>query len=75
MDSSQYQPVEQSIQRAIGRIDRAILVAFAAANDDFAEQLFIGVSTVKKHVNHIFDKLSVESRTQAIVRANTLKIL
>ena len=35
MCSPHRQPIEQSIQRAIGRIDRAILVAFTAANDDF----------------------------------------
>ena len=45
------------------------LLVSGASNQEIADQLFIGVSTVKKHINHIFDKLSVESRTQAIVRA------
>jgi ATP/maltotriose-dependent transcriptional regulator MalT len=35
----------------------------------------ISVTTVKKHVNHIFGKLGVESRTQAIARARGLRLL
>jgi ATP/maltotriose-dependent transcriptional regulator MalT len=33
------------------------------------------VSTVKSHVNHIFGKLGVESRTQAVARAQGLGLL
>ena len=50
------------------------LLVSGASNQEIADQLFIGVSTVKKHINHIFGKLGVESRTQAIVRAHALNL-
>jgi ATP/maltotriose-dependent transcriptional regulator MalT len=33
------------------------------------------VGTVKGHVNHIFSKLDVNSRTQAMVKARELNLL
>jgi len=51
------------------------LIATGLSNYDIALRLFVGVSTVKKHVNHIFDKLDVESRTQAMIRARELNLL
>ena len=38
-------------------------------------QLIVAVSTVKKHVNNLYGKLAVQSRTQALVRARELKLL
>jgi len=35
----------------------------------------MAVSTVKSHVNHIYGKLDVKSRTQAIVRATEWGLL
>ncbi len=37
--------------------------------------LFIGVSTVKKHINNLYGKLEVQSRTQALLRARELNLL
>ncbi len=51
------------------------LIADGASNSEIAQQLVIGMSTVKKHINHIFSKLDVESRTQALVRARSLNLL
>jgi LuxR family maltose regulon positive regulatory protein len=45
------------------------------SNREIAETLFITVGTVKTHVNHIFDKLDMSSRTQAIARARELGLL
>jgi LuxR family maltose regulon positive regulatory protein len=51
------------------------LVAKGLSNRQIAETLFVTVGTVKKHLNNIFSKLSVKSRTQAFVRARELGLL
>jgi predicted ATPase/DNA-binding NarL/FixJ family response regulator len=51
------------------------LIAAGLSNRDIADQLYVGVSTVKKHINHLYGKLGVESRTQAIIRGQELKLL
>lgn len=51
------------------------LVATGLSNREIAEQLHIGISTVKKHINHIFDKLDATHRAQAVARARSYKIL
>ena len=40
------------------------------SNRNISEKFFITENTVKKHVNHIFDKLNVKDRTQAALYAN-----
>jgi LuxR family maltose regulon positive regulatory protein len=51
------------------------LMAAGASNPEIAQQLVIATNTVKKHINHIFGKLSVTSRTQAVARARQLGLL
>jgi LuxR family maltose regulon positive regulatory protein len=51
------------------------LIAAGDSNQEIAAQLVVAVSTVKTHVNNIFAKLGVQSRTQAIARARELKLL
>jgi len=51
------------------------MLAHGASNQEIAETLVITLSTVKKHVGNVLAKLSVTSRTQAIVRARELQIL
>lgn len=50
-------------------------IAAGLSNAEIAGQLFIAVSTVKRHINHIFGKLGVTSRVQAVVRAKELELL
>ncbi|RIX52820.1 DNA-binding response regulator [Paenibacillus nanensis] len=45
-------------------------VAQGKSNQEIADELFIGVKTVKFHVTNIFNKLHVEDRTQAAIYAH-----
>ncbi len=51
------------------------LIAAGLSNPEIAARLFITVGTVKSYVNSIFAKLAVTSRTQAVARARTLRLL
>ncbi|MEZ4725611.1 MAG: response regulator transcription factor [Caldilineaceae bacterium] len=51
------------------------LVAEGRSNSQIADQLIITVGTVKRHLNNIFGKLQVTSRTQALARARELNLL
>ena len=42
---------------------------------EMAQALGIAVGTVRWHLNHIFEKLRVRNRTQAVVRARELRLL
>lgn len=45
------------------------LIARGLDNTRIAEQLFISAKTVRNHITHIFSKLDVANRAEAIVRA------
>ena len=45
------------------------------SNAAIAQELVVTVGTVKRHVNSIYSKLGVNSRTQAIAHAHTLHVL
>ena len=51
------------------------LVAAGKSNQHIADALIIATGTVKKHLNNIFGKLGVESRTQCIARAREINLL
>jgi len=44
------------------------------SNCKISEKFFISENTVKKHINHIFDKLNIKDRTQAALYANGCEI-
>src|SRR6266436_6404998 len=56
-------------------LDILRLLLTGLSNAAMARELIITVGTVKSHVNHIYGKLGVNSRTQAIARAHTLHLL
>ena len=51
------------------------LIAAGLTNREIAGELVIAVGTVKRHVNNIYGKLGVHSRTQAIATARELGLL
>jgi LuxR family maltose regulon positive regulatory protein len=51
------------------------LVAQGLSNREIADQLYLALSTVKGHIQIIFDKLDVQRRTEAVARAQELGLL
>ncbi|MDA1279588.1 MAG: DUF2791 family P-loop domain-containing protein [Chloroflexi bacterium] len=51
------------------------LVADGKSNPEIAEELFISLNTVIRHMSHIFEKLGVSSRTEAALEAVHLGVV
>ena len=51
------------------------LIAQGLSNREISERLFLALDTVKGHNRRIFDKLQVQSRTEAVARARELGLL
>jgi LuxR family maltose regulon positive regulatory protein len=51
------------------------MIADGHSNQEIAEILIVTLGTVKAHISHIYNKLDVRSRTQAIIKANQLDLL
>jgi len=52
---------EMDVLKSVGR---------GLSNQEIADELFIGIKTVKFHITNIFNKLGVEDRTQAAIYAH-----
>lgn len=52
-----------------------VLIKDGLSSRDIADRLFIGESTVKKHLTRLFFKLNVSNRTAAVTRAQALNLL
>jgi LuxR family maltose regulon positive regulatory protein len=51
------------------------LITQGLSNREIGERLFLALDTIKGHNRKIFDKLQVQSRTEAIARARELGLL
>jgi LuxR family maltose regulon positive regulatory protein len=51
------------------------LIASGLSNREIAQELVIALGTVKRHINNIYGKLGVHSRTSAVARARELDLL
>jgi LuxR family maltose regulon positive regulatory protein len=60
---------------SVREIEILRLIADGLSNQAIADTLVIAVSTVKRHINNIYGKLAVQSRTQALVLARELQLL
>lgn len=51
------------------------LLAEGCSNKEIAGKLFVSENTVKTHLAHLYDKLDVSRRTQAVRRARELRLI
>jgi two-component system, NarL family, response regulator LiaR len=51
------------------------LLAQGHSNQEIATDLFVSLSTVKTHLQNIFEKLDVKRRTQAVEKAKRLNLI
>jgi DNA-binding NarL/FixJ family response regulator len=66
-------PISEPLSTREGNILK--LIAEGLSNKEIARNLAIAPETVKSHVKHIFIKLNVEKRAQAVSRAQILGLL
>jgi len=74
--SSTHQLVEILVEPLSEReLEVLELIAEGLTNPEIASRLFLSLNTVKAHAHHIYGKLDVHNRTQAISRARALGLL
>ncbi|MEM7431628.1 MAG: LuxR C-terminal-related transcriptional regulator [Pseudomonadota bacterium] len=76
--SESFQQNDQVISTlGITQKELEVLVQLAAggSNADIAKALFVSTSTVKTHLIHLYQKLEVERRTEAVQKGRSLKII
>jgi LuxR family maltose regulon positive regulatory protein len=47
------------------------LLVKGMSNDEIAKTLYISINTTQWHISHIYSKLGVRSRTQAVLKARS----
>ncbi len=67
----------QSLFEPLSERERQVLqlLAQGRSNQQIAQTLVIALDTVKRHVSHIFSKLGVSNRVQAVKQAHDLGLL
>ena len=70
-------PASLAIAESLTTREKEILELLIAgqANKEIAEKLFVSIDTVKTHLKNIFQKLEVNSRLQAVAKANALGLI
>ena len=67
--SAPYEPLSAAQLRVLALLNRGLTTS------EIARELDITVGTVRWHLNHVFEKLRVRNRTQAVVRARDLRLV
>jgi LuxR family maltose regulon positive regulatory protein len=70
-------PQQTGLVEALTEREREVLRLLAAGRStaEMAAELFVEQSTVKTHLIHLYSKLGVHRRTQAVARARALRLL
>ena len=65
------------LQLELGKRELEILnlMAQGLSNQEIAAKLFVSLSTVKAHIQNLFEKLEVKRRTQAVEKARRLNLI
>ena len=66
-DRVEYHPHNELTSR---ELEVLVLIGEGKTNQEIADELFIGIKTVKTHVSNVLSKLGVEDRTKAAVYAH-----
>jgi DNA-binding NarL/FixJ family response regulator len=66
---SNYQTPQNPYNLSNREIEILEVIASGLSNFEISNKLFISEKTVKAHINHIFKKLGVKSRTQAVKKS------
>lgn len=52
-----------------------VLIAKGRSNQEIAEELYLALNTVKRHVYNVFAKLEVKKRAHAVIKARSLGLI
>lgn len=76
-DGGQVVRVNSSLPEQLTRREVEVLQLIAAGsrNQEIADQLFISLATVKRHIANVYGKLDVTHRTEAVAKATELELL
>ncbi len=66
------EPIEKLSQRETDILE---LLGQGMTNEEIAKKLYISVNTAQWHISHIYSKLGVRSRTQALLKARELNLI
>lgn len=65
-------PVREGLSKR--EIEILQLIVEGLSNKEISERLYISVNTTQWHISHIYEKMEVKSRTQAMIKAKSLKL-
>ncbi|MFN2202495.1 MAG: response regulator transcription factor [Caldilineaceae bacterium] len=70
-------PADQPLIEPLSAQEQEVLslIATGLTNREIAERLTVTLGTVKAHINHVFGKLGVRNRVEAVSRAQEIGIL
>ncbi len=66
---------QESLRISQRELEVLVLLAAGRSNKEIAGQLSVSPNTIKTHVASVFDKLNVNRRTEAILRAREIGVI